>query len=161
MFFSIFATSKYQSAKSFQVKSANASPAEDQKNNLRQQIDEIQQQIDAYKSNISDLQQQTNTLKRQISLFDSKIKAAELEIRRTNLNIVEAEEGIADKTLGMEQAEQKLTRERQLLGKYVQAVYEADQEGTLDLFLLQAASGSCHLWIRHERTSGIHAVSAV
>lgn len=114
---------------------ANATPAEDQKNNLRQQIDEIQRQIDAFRSNISSLQQQGSTLKREISLLDSKMKAIELEIRRTALNIRVTEEGISDKNLALGQFEMKLDRERQLLGKYVQAVYEADQQGTLEMIL--------------------------
>ncbi len=114
---------------------ANATLVEDQKNNLRQQIDEIQQQIDAFRANISSLQQQSNTLKREISLLDSKVKAAELEIRRTALNIKETEAGISDKNLALGQAELKLDRERQLLSKYVQAVYEADQQGTLEMIL--------------------------
>lgn len=113
----------------------NATPAEDQKNNLRQQIDEIQRQIDAFRSNISGLHQQGNTLKREISLLDSKVKAIELEIRRTALNIRVTEEGISDKNLALGQFEMKLDRERQLLGKYVQAVYEADQQGTLEMIL--------------------------
>jgi len=112
-----------------------ATTAEDQKNSLRQQIDEIQQQIDAYRSSISGLQQQSNTLKREVSLLDSKIKAAELEIRRTTLNIREAESGISDKNVALGESESKLERERQLLGKYVQAVYEADQQGTLEMIL--------------------------
>lgn len=114
---------------------ANALTAEDQKNSLRQQIDELQQQIDAFRSTISDLQQQGNTLKREVSLFDSKIKSVELEIRRTTLNIKEAENGISDKNLALGQSELKLERERQLLSKYVQAVYEADQQGTLEMIL--------------------------
>jgi len=114
---------------------ANATLVEDQKNSLRQQIDEIQQQIDTYRSSISDLQQQTNTLKREISLLDSKAKTMELEIRRTVLNIKEAEVGISDKNSALSQAELKLARERQILGKYVQAVYEADQQGTLEMIL--------------------------
>ena len=114
---------------------ALATPAEDQKNNLRQQIEEIQKQIDSYRSNISDLQSQSNTLKREISLLDRKAKAAELEIRRTALNIQAAEAGISDKNSDLEGAEMKLGRERQLLSKYVRAVYEADQQGTLEMIL--------------------------
>lgn len=116
-------------------RSASATLAEDQKNNLRQQIEEIQKQIDTYRANISGLQQQGNTLKREISLLDSKMKAAELEIRRTALDIRAAEAGISDKNLALGQAELKLDRERQLLAKYVQAVYEADQQGTLEMIL--------------------------
>ncbi|MDD2753028.1 MAG: lytic murein transglycosylase [Candidatus Portnoybacteria bacterium] len=114
---------------------ASATLADDQKNNLRQQIDEIQKQIDIYRANISDLQQQGGTLKREISLLDSKIKAAGLEIRRTALDIRAVEAGISDKNLALGQAELKLDRERQLLAEYVRAVYEADQQGTLEMIL--------------------------
>lgn len=109
--------------------------AEEQKNSLRQQIDEIQQQIDAYRASITDLQQQGNTLKREVSLLDSKMKTAQLEIQRTALNIKETEAGISDKNVSLDQAEMKLSRERELLAKYVQAVYETDQEGTLVMLL--------------------------
>ncbi|MBU2219821.1 lytic murein transglycosylase [Patescibacteria group bacterium] len=116
-------------------KFALATPAEDQKNSLRQQIDEIQKQIDAYRASISDLKQQGNTLKREVSLLDSKMKAAQLEIQRTALNISQTEVGISEKNLALGQAELKLERERELLGKYVQAIYEADQQGTLEMIL--------------------------
>lgn len=117
---------------------ASATLVEDQKNSLRQQIDEIQQQIDAYRSNISELQQQSNTLKREISLLDSKIKSVQLEIKRTALNIKETEAGISDKNLALNQAELKLNRERELLAKYVRAVYESDQQGVLEMILTNA-----------------------
>jgi len=114
---------------------ANATPAQDQQNNLRQQIDEIQKQIDAYRASIGDLKQQGNTLKREISLLDSKMKAAQLEIQRTALNIKQAEQEISDKNLALGQAELKLSRKRELIGKYVQAIYELDQQGTLEMIL--------------------------
>lgn len=120
----------------FLVNSAGAlTLAEEQKNNLRQQIEEIQRQIDAYRSSITDLHQQTNTLKREVSLLDSKMKTAQLEIQRTALNIKETEAGIAEKDFSLEQAGEKLSRERELLAKYVQAVYEADQQGVLEMIL--------------------------
>lgn len=114
---------------------ASATPADDLMNDLRQQIDEIQKQIDAYRANITELQQQSNTLKREISLLDTKIKSVQLEIKRTALNIKETEAGISDKNLALNQAELKLRRERELLAKYVQAVYESDQQGTLEMIL--------------------------
>ena len=114
---------------------ASATLVEDQKNSLRQQIDEIQKQIDAYRFNISELQQQSNTLKREISLLDSKIKSVQLEIKRTALNIKETEAGISDKNLALNQAELKLNRERGLLAKYVRAVHESDQQGVLEMIL--------------------------
>lgn len=135
LFFSLVAIGAILAALPVFSDVAQATPAEDQKNNLRQQIDEIQKQIDAFRSNISDLQQQGNTLKREISLLDSKMKSAQLEIQRTALNIRQAESGISDKNLALGQAELKLERERELLGKYVQAVYESDQQGTLEMLL--------------------------
>lgn len=117
------------------VQAIGASPAEGQKTSLRQQMDDLQRQIDGFRSNIAELQQQGKTLKREIALFDSKIKAAELEINRTALSIEEIEKGIADKDAAMAQAELELAQGRRLLKQYVQAVYEADQEGTLEMIL--------------------------
>ena len=117
---------------------ALATTADDQKNSLRQQMDDIQKQIDAYRANISDLQQQGKTLKREISLLDSKMKEAQLEIQRTALSIKQTETGISDKNAALSDGEQKMARERQMLAKYVQAVYEADQQGTLEMILSNA-----------------------
>ncbi len=98
---------------------------------LRQKINEIQQQIDSYRANISDLQQQSKTLKGEISLLDSKTKAMNLEIQRTDLSIKQAEREITDKNVAIDQSELKLVRERNILGEYVRAVNEYDQRGGL------------------------------
>jgi len=121
---------------SFFLAGAALAAADDElKNSLRQQMDEMQQQIDNYRANISELQGQSNSLKRDISLLDSKMKAAELEIRRTALAVRQTESGISDKNLALGQADQKISRERTLLEKYVQAVYESDQQGVLEMVL--------------------------
>jgi len=112
-----------------------ASSADDLKNNLRSQINDLQQQINEYRASIANLQQQGKTLKSEISLLDTKIKSAELEVRRTALAIQETENGLADKNLALGQAELKLDREREILAKYLQTIYESDQQGLLEIVL--------------------------
>lgn len=112
-----------------------ASLADDLKESLRQQINELQQQIDSYRATVNDLQQQSKSLKREIAILDSKIKSVGLEIKRTDLSIKQTESEIADKNVALGQAEIKIERERQMLSKYLQIIYEADQQGFLEIVL--------------------------
>jgi len=105
------------------------------KEDLKQQINELQQQIDSYRSNIQELQQQGKSLKQEISLFDSKIKSSELEVKRTNLAIRQTEVEIGNKNLAMSQGETKLNREKEILGECVRALYEYDERGLLEMVL--------------------------
>ena len=114
--------------------SAQAS-VEDLKQTMRAQITELERQINEYRSGISNLQSQSKTLKNEISLLDSKIKAAQLENQRTALAIQETELGLSDKNLALGQAELKLERERDILAKYIQTIYESDQQGVLEMVL--------------------------
>jgi hypothetical protein len=67
--------------------------------------------------------------------LDSKIKSVGLEIKRTDLSIKQTESEIADKNVALGQAEIKIERERQMLSKYLQIIYEADQQGFLEIVL--------------------------
>lgn len=102
---------------------------------LRKQMSEIQAQIDQYRANIQDLQKEGNSLKKEVSLLDSKIKAANLEIQRTNLAIAQAEQDIRSKDTGMQDAEEKIGREKEILGEYLRALDEFDQRDFLEMIL--------------------------
>ncbi|KKT76211.1 MAG: Peptidase M23 [Parcubacteria group bacterium GW2011_GWF2_44_7] len=104
------------------------SSSDELKESLRQQMNELQQQIDAYRASIKGIQQQGKSLSREISLLDNKIKSANLEIRRTNLAIRQAENDLADKNVAIGQAELKLEREREILGEYIRIIYEVGQQ---------------------------------
>ena len=108
---------------------------EDLKQTMQAQITELERQINEYRAGISNLQSQSKTLKNEISLLDSKIKAAQLEKQRTALAVQETEIGLSDKNLALGQAELKLERERDILAKYIQTIYESDQQGVLEMIL--------------------------
>ncbi len=109
-----------------------ASPAADQlKEDLHQQINDLQQQIENYRSNIQVVQQQSKSLKGEISLLDSKAKSINLEIQSTNLAVKQTENEITDKNIALGQSELKLDREKETLGEYVRTVDEFDQQGGL------------------------------
>jgi len=112
-----------------------ASVVENLKEDFRTQINDLEKQINDYQMSISNLQQQSKTLKSEIILLDTKIKSAELEVRRTILAVQEIEGGLADKNLALGQAELKLDRERVILTNYLQTIYEADQQGVLEIVL--------------------------
>jgi peptidoglycan hydrolase CwlO-like protein len=115
-----------------------ASPAaEELKEDLHQQINDLQQQIDNYRANIQEIQQQGKSLKREISLLDSRTKAMSLEIERTNLAVKQTENEISDKNVAIGQAGLKLDREKDILGEYVRAVDEFDQRGGFIDIILQ------------------------
>ena len=119
----------------FLGKNALALSAADLKENLRQQINTIQEQIDAYRNNIKELQRQGKTLKGEISILDAKIKSLELGIRQLDLSVRQIENEISSKNVGIGQAELKLAREKELIVKYFQAMAEADDRGFLEILL--------------------------
>ncbi|MBU1102371.1 lytic murein transglycosylase [Patescibacteria group bacterium] len=119
----------------FCIQEVWASPAEELKDDLRQQIDELQSQINDYRQNIKDLQQQGRTLKRDVALLNSKIKTAELEIKQTGLAIKQTEEEISGKNLELGQAELKIGRERKILGDYLRLINDYDQQNLIEAFL--------------------------
>ncbi len=119
----------------FSFQGVLASPDDELKEDLRQQINTLQAQIDSYRADIKDLEQQGKTLKRDISLLDSRIKTVELEIKRTNLSIRQTEEEIADKDVGLGQAELKLDREKNMLAEYLRLVNDYDQQDLIETIL--------------------------
>lgn len=112
-----------------------ASSADDLKESLRQQMEELQKQIDEYRSNINNLQQQGKSLKQEINLFDNKIKAATLEIKRNNLAIQQTESEIENKNTALAEAEKKLDREKEIIAENLQAISEQDEQGLLEMIL--------------------------
>jgi len=117
------------------IEKALAASVSELKEDFRAQINNLEKQINDYQSGIIDLQKQTKTLKSEITLLDTKIKSAELEVQRTALSVQEIESGLADKNLALGQAELKLDRERVILTKYLQTIYESDQQGMVEIFL--------------------------
>jgi len=107
------------------------------KESLRQNLDQIQSQIDQYRAQISAAQKEAKTLKRDIQLLDSKIKQAELEIQQTQLVLQQTELAISEKSKEIDAQQKKLEREKNLLGQYLQTIYEADQETTIELIFGQ------------------------
>ena len=111
-----------------------ASPDE-LKENLRRQIDDLQNQINQYRENISGLQSQGKSLNREISLLDSKMKSTALEIKRTDLSIQQAEMEIGNKNTALEEAEKKLGREREIIAQSIRQIDERDEQGILEMIL--------------------------
>lgn len=105
------------------------------KQNLNNQINDLQEQINSYRQSINDLEKQSKTLKGQVSILDSKIKASNLEIRRTNLMIKNAEGEIDKKNDEFSDSEKKLAREKEMLGEYVRQLNDYDQRSFLEVFL--------------------------
>ena len=118
------------------VISANAS-VDDLKNSLQQSLDSIQAQISQYRAQIVDAQSQTKTLKREVQLLDAKKKELELQIQQTQLVLQQTQLSIDDKNSEIQTEETKLERERNLLGQYLQGIYEFDQESMVELIFSQ------------------------
>jgi len=116
---------------------ANASSVDDLKNSLQQNLDSIQAQISQYRAQIADAQSQTKTLKREIQLLDAKKKEMELQIQQTQLVLQQTQLSIDDKNSEIQTEETKLNRERNLLGQYLQGIYEFDQSSMVELIFSQ------------------------
>lgn len=107
------------------------------RDSLQRELDQIQQQINEYRTQIQETQTQAKTLKREIQLLDDKIKQAELQIRETELVLQQTQMAIGQKTDEITKQEEKMNREKNLLGQYLQNIYEQDEESTLEIIFSQ------------------------
>lgn len=116
---------------------AASASVDDLKNNLQQQLDQIQAQINDYKSKISNSRAQSKSLKNEIQLLTNKANELQLQIKQTDLVLQQTQIGIDQKTNNISGQEEKLNREKNLLGQYLQGIYEFDQESMVNLIFSQ------------------------
>ena len=104
---------------------------------LKKKMDEIQGQINQYNNKVQKAQQQAKTLQRQLDILDAQMGTLKLRIRQTELNMEDLNISIGEKNKEIEVTEAKLGEKRKLLGEYIRAIYQYNQENLLEIILKQ------------------------
>ncbi len=117
------------------AQSSSSDETEELKNQLRQELEKIQNQIAQYQEQINQKRQEVESLQREIFILNTQIKKAELEIHQTELAIQETDLTINEINKKMADIEQKIDKERERLAEYIRLIYEYDQNSLLEIIL--------------------------
>src|SRR3989344_7564166 len=113
----------------------NGAPAGDVKNDLRNQLKEVESKIEEYEKSIQETAQQQKSLKREISLSDKEMEKQQLQIKKINLDLLEVKEGIKDVEKEIDNLEVGLKERKVLLNLSLRKLNEYDRIGWVGIFL--------------------------
>src|SRR3989344_5891315 len=113
----------------------NGAPAGDVKNDLRNQLKEVESKIEEYEKSIQETAQQQKSLKREISLSDKEMEKQQLQIKKINLDLLEVKEGIKDVEKKIDNLEAGLKERKVLLNLSLRKLNEYDRIGWGGIFL--------------------------
>ena len=113
----------------------NGAPTGDIKNDLRNQLKEVENKIEEYEKSIQETAQQQKSLKREISLLDKEMEKQQLQIKKINLDLLEVKEGIKDMEKEIDNLEVGLKERRVLLNLSLRKLNEYDRIGWVGIFL--------------------------
>ena len=102
-----------------------------QRASLQVQLETLEREAAALDQQIAETQAEGRTLEREIKVFNDEIKRRELGIKRLNLAIRQAEIDIRAKTASIAELARRIEKNRGILAKNVQQLYEYDQENML------------------------------
>src|SRR3990170_191562 len=117
----------------------SAQSDEETKNNLRAQLQDVQQKIAEYQDNINEIKKNQKTLEREVSILDKQTEKQKLQIQEVNLSLREVEGEITVKSKEMIGLEKELEEKKILLNASLRKTQEYDQVGWINIFL---SSGS-------------------
>ncbi len=109
-----------------------------QRQQLEEQLQQLEKQIDSYNSIIQGKQKQATTLERDIAIFDAQIEKAKLEIKMRTIQINELSHGIEDKSATIQSLSEKIDQERESLAELLRKTQEIDSNSLLEVFLSQS-----------------------
>ncbi len=110
---------------------AGAVSPEEQRRSLQAQIEALEREAALLDQDISKTQAEAKTLQNQVKLFNDEIRRRELEIRKLGIAIRQAEIDIQVKADAIEELNARITKNRSILGRSVQQLYEYDQENVI------------------------------
>lgn len=105
------------------------------KNDLRQQLAEIQNKITLYREQIKQKEKETKTLKREIEILEDQIQQIELEIQQTELAIKEIDLTIEEKEKEIAKFNQQIDQQKVILTEYLRTIYQYDQISLPEIIL--------------------------
>ncbi len=112
----------------------NAS-VQDEISTRNQQIEQIQKQIDEYQQQIDENSSKAQTLSGEIGALNAQINKVLLEIKSLALSIDQTSAQINDTQDQIAADQQQIDLHKQALAKYIQILYQVDQENLTEILL--------------------------
>jgi len=109
----------------------------EERQNLENQLTQIQNQIDQYEKNIADIQGQKKTLANEIKLFNAKIASINLQIKSLDLEIRRLNLRVTDVGLDIKDSESKIDTAHKVLAGSLNNLYEMDRISLLEMLVAQ------------------------
>ncbi len=109
------------------------------KEQLEQELKDLEAQIQAVSGTISETQKQGASLSRDISVLDAKIREAKLQIKQREAAVTRLSQGISEKNKSISTLDEKMDREKHSLAQILRKTKYQDNQTLLD-FALQNKS---------------------
>lgn len=101
----------------------------------KQDIKETEERIQKFKADIQLKKREARTLADQIEILDDTVVELELELGRTVKEIDKTSSEIDEVQAEIEETEKEITAKKQLLGEYIRALHDLDQQSGVTVFL--------------------------
>jgi murein DD-endopeptidase MepM/ murein hydrolase activator NlpD len=95
----------------------------------------LEAQIEVYKQNIQQKQSESITLSNQLAILNSRMEKTALDIQVTEIQISQLNLEIESLGILIKEKEDKISKERQLLGHLIGSIHLSDQNNYLGVFL--------------------------
>lgn len=106
-----------------------------ERDQLTQQLNQLEQQSQAIGQQIQQAAQQARSLKNELSILDNQIKQAQIEIRRLDLVIRQADADISAKVVSIERTSLKIGDAEKQLAASLREISQLDNGNLLEIFL--------------------------
>lgn len=114
----------------------NTATTAEERAELERELKEIEDQILEYQNTVAEYRKQGNTLKNEISTLNAKISQLNLQIKAINLNLSQLSIEITETQKQINQTENKIIIHKDALGRAIRNIYEADDQTTIEILLL-------------------------
>jgi len=105
------------------------------KNDLNQQLEEVQQQIEVYRGQIKQRSADAKSLKRDIAILDDQIAQGALEIKQIELAIKKFDIVLEAQKQEIAEVDEQLGQEKVLLSEYLRTINDYDQKSLSEVLL--------------------------
>jgi len=109
--------------------------SEQQREDLKKKLQEIQNKIEVYNGQIRQKQNDAVSLQREVGILDAQAEQAQLEIQQTELAINQLNMEIDDRVQEMSGYQEKIDSKKEILAECLRAIYEYDQTSLSEIIL--------------------------
>lgn len=105
------------------------------KDELKKQVEELENQVNLFEKIIDNRQKQTKTLNNELDILTKDISKKELEIKMTELSIKKLNYELEEKEVSIEKSAKHIDASRKILVSYLRDLYELNNASTILILL--------------------------